>query len=196
MEWNFGVLLKQPVTHEQADAFDHCDALADGAISYTLAPDDSDAHPHAVDPVPPHTLNCDIDAPTLLDAVAEAVRRIRLVDGMRAVGVSLPATVTLDEAAQRSGLGARALGALSRKPGFPDPVSVDRKPGFPDPVSVEGTVFYDWDRVAAFLRDVGESVPDVPRDLEIAEHALRLADALDGAEVPSGLLKALGLPTA
>ncbi|WP_367124656.1 hypothetical protein [Streptomyces phytohabitans] len=183
MEWNFGVLLKQPVTHEQADAFDHCDALADGAISYTLAPDDPDAHPHAVDPVPLHTLNCDIDAPTLLDAVAEAVRRIRFVDGLRAVGVSLPATVTLDEAAQRSGLGVRALGALSREPRFPDPVSV------------EGTVFYDWDRVAAFLRDVGESVPDVPRDLAIAEHALRLADALDGAEVPPGLLRALGLPT-
>ncbi|MBP5909226.1 hypothetical protein F3K40_31320 [Streptomyces sp. LBUM 1478] len=182
MEWSFSILLKQPLTREQADAFDHCDALADGAISYTLAPEDPDAHPQCADSAMLRELACDIEAPTLLDAVAQAVQRIRLIDGLHAVGVTLPDTVTLDEAAQRSGHGAQPLAQLSQDQGFPEPESG------------EGTVLYSWDRVAAFLRDIGEPVPDVPQDLVIAELALRLVNALDGADVSPGTLRALGLP--
>jgi hypothetical protein len=184
VEWSFSILLKQPLKREQADAFDHCDALADGAISYTLAPEDPDTHPKSADSAMLRELACDIEAPTLLDAVAEAVRRIRLIDGLQAVGVTLPGIVTLDEAAQRSGRSAQSLAQLSE----------DQR--FPEPESGEGTVLYSWDRVAAFLRDVGDPVPDVPRDLAIAEQALRLVDALDDADVSLGTLRALGLPIA
>ncbi|MEU6534266.1 hypothetical protein [Streptomyces sp. NPDC047000] len=184
MEWSFSVLLDQPLTREQADAFDRCDALADGAISYTLAPENPHAHPNSADSAMLRELACDIEAPTLLDAVAEAVQRIRLIDGLQPVGATLPGTVTLDEAAQRSGHSMQSLAQLSQ----------DQR--FPEPVSGEGTVLYSWDRVAAFLRDIGDPVPDVPQDLVIAEQALRLARALDGADVSPGTLRALGLPTA
>jgi hypothetical protein len=182
VEWNFGILLKQPLTREQADAFDHCDALADGAISYTLAPEGPDAHPHPADSAMLRELTCDIEAPTLLDAVADAVQRIRLIDGLRAVGATLPDTVTLDEAAQRSGHSAQSLADLSQDPRFPKPESD------------EGTVLYSWERIAAFLRDIGDPVPDMPQDLVIAEQALGLVDALDDADVAPGTLRALGLP--
>ncbi|WP_340560085.1 hypothetical protein [Streptomyces sp. GSL17-111] len=128
-------------------------------------------------------LTCDIEAPTLLEAVAEAVQRIRLVDGLQAVGTTLPASVTLDEAAWRSGRGARELADLSHDPRFPQPESG------------EGTVLYPWDQIAAFLRATGDPVPDVPKDLVIAERTLRLVDALEGANVAPGTLRALGLPT-
>ncbi|MEU6482755.1 hypothetical protein [Streptomyces sp. NPDC046887] len=181
MEWSFSILLAKPLTSEQADAFDHCDALADGAISYTLPPEDPAAHPKSPDASLLRELACDIEAPTLLDAVAQAVQRIRLIGGLQAVGVALPETVTLDEAAQRSGLGAQSLAQSSQ----------DRH--FPAPVSREGTVLYAWDQVLAYLREVGHPVPDVPQDLAIAEQALRLVAALDGADISLGTLRALGL---
>ncbi|WP_103502801.1 MULTISPECIES: hypothetical protein [unclassified Streptomyces] len=159
-----------------------CDALADGAISYTLAPDDSEVHPQSADSALLRELACDIEAPTLLDAVAQAVQRVRHIDGLQAVGVTLPDTVTLDEAAQRSGTGARSLAQLSQDEGFPEPESG------------EGTVLYSWDRVAAFLRNMGEPVPEVPQDLVIADLTLRLVNVLDGSDVSPGTLRALGLP--
>ncbi|MCK8680159.1 hypothetical protein [Streptomyces lichenis] len=182
MDWSFSIRLRQPLTPEQADAFDHCDALADGAISYTLGPENPADHPRFADSALLRELACDIEAPTLLDAVAQAVQRIRLVDGLQAVGVALPDTVTLDEAGQRSGLGASALTRLCQEEGFPVPVSG------------EGTVLYAWGQVLGFLREVGHPVPDPPQDLVIAEQVLRLVDALDGAGVSLGTLRALGLP--
>lgn len=65
---------------------------------------------------------------------------------------------------------------------------------FPEPETGEGTVLYSWDRIAAFLREVGDPAPDVPRSLLIADQALRLADAVDGTDVSPGTLRALGLP--
>ncbi|PRH80981.1 hypothetical protein C6N75_01270 [Streptomyces solincola] len=90
--------------------------------------------------------------------------------------------MTLDEAAQRSGQTVQSLDRLSRDPHFPAPESD------------EGTVFYRWCQVLAFLRGIGEPVPDVPQDMAIAERALRLVDALDGVHVSPGTLRALGLP--
>lgn len=182
MEWSFTLRLKQPLTREQADAFDRCDALADGAISYVLGPEEPDVHPMAADQAKLCELPCDIEAPTLLDAVAEAARRVGLIDGVRAVGATLPELVTFDEAVQRSGHSAELIAELSR----------DKR--FPGPMTGEGTGFYSWEQVAAFLREAGYPTADVPQDLLIADRALRLADALDGADVPTGALRALGLP--
>ncbi len=126
-------------------------------------------------------LSCDIDAPTLLDAVAQVARDVRLVPGLRAVGVRYGDIVTLEEAAQRCGW------ELSRRreefAGFPDP-----EPG------VGGTEFYSWRKIAEWLARVGDDVPETPPDLLIADRALRLADALEGADVPPGTLRSLGLP--
>ncbi|MEU2440117.1 hypothetical protein ABZ595_28630 [Streptomyces rubradiris] len=133
-EWSFTLLVNQPLTPEQADAFDHCDAFADGSVSYTMGPENPEDYPHRPDPDKLRELSCDIEAPTLLDAVAQVARDIRLIPGLRAVGVRYDDTVTL------------------------------------------------------------EGIPEEPRDLLIADRALRLADVLEGADVPPGALRALGLP--
>ncbi|MEU3422431.1 hypothetical protein AB0F39_28405 [Streptomyces murinus] len=180
-EWSFTLLVNQPLTAEQADAFDHCDAFADGAVSYTLGPENPGDYARVPDSGALEELSCDIDAPTLLDAVAQVARAVRLVPGLRAVGVRYDDLVTLEEAAQRCGR------ELSRRreefTGFPDP-----EPG------TGGTEFYSWRKIAEWLARVGDDVPETPPDLLVADRALRLADALEGADVPPGTLRALGLP--
>ncbi|MFI7277978.1 hypothetical protein [Streptomyces sp. NPDC049879] len=180
MTWSFGILLEGPVTLEQSDAFDHCDAFADGEISYTIAFPSDDAYLEP-DPEELRTLICDVEAPSYLDAVAQALQRIRLIDGFRPVGVTLHRLVTLDTAAQRSGLDEEEMVRLAKDPRFPEPL-----PG-------DGPAFWTWDRIFAFFQEIGAPVPDVPREVLIADLALRLADALDGADIPPGSLKALGL---
>ncbi|MEU3411102.1 hypothetical protein ABZ760_07505 [Streptomyces sp. NPDC006658] len=106
-------------------------------------------------------------------------RGIRLVPGLRAVGVRYDDTVTLAEAAQRCG---QELFALARRHGFPEP---EAGPG--------GTEFYSWREITAWPARAGHDVPEEPRDLLIADRALRLADALEGADVPPGTLRSLGL---
>ncbi|MFF9003306.1 hypothetical protein ACF1GW_37330 [Streptomyces achromogenes] len=107
-------------------------------------------------------------------------RDIRLVPGLRAVGVRYDDTVTLAEAAQRCG---RELSEPARRHGFPAPEA-----------SSGGTEFYSWREIAAWLTRAGHDVPEEPRDLLIADCALRLADALEGTDVPPGTLCSLGLP--
>ncbi|WP_416519286.1 hypothetical protein [Streptomyces achromogenes] len=179
-EWSFTLLVDQPLTPEQAAAFDHCDAFADGSVCYTLGPESPEDHPHRPDPDKLRELSCDIEAPTLLDAVAQVARDIRLIPGLRAVGVRYGDTVTLAEAAQRCG---PELFELARRHGFPEPEA-----------SSGGTEFYSWREIAAWLTRAGHVVPDEPRDLLIADRALRLADVLEGADVPPGTLRSLGLP--
>ncbi|WP_181793214.1 hypothetical protein [Streptomyces sp. WELS2] len=87
--------------------------------------------------------------------------------------------MTLAEAAQRCG---QELFELARRPGFPEPEA-----------SSGGTEFYSWREIAAWLARAGHGVPEEPRDLLIADRALRLADALEGADVPPGTLRSLGL---
>ncbi|WP_274917973.1 hypothetical protein [Streptomyces sp. WZ-12] len=186
-EWSFTLLINQPLTPGQADAFDHCDAFADGSVSYTLGPDNSEAYAHAPDPEALRELSCDIESPTLLDAVAQVARDIRLIPGLRAVGVRYGDIVTLEEAAQRCGRGHHELVELAKGRRGPG--------GFPDPESgTDGTEFYSWRKIAAYLARAGVAVPETPRDLVIADHALRLADALEGADVSPGTLRSLGLP--
>ncbi|MFE5668143.1 hypothetical protein ACFQ7W_29970 [Streptomyces niveus] len=96
-DWSFVLRLNQSLTPEQADAFDHCDAFADGSVSYTLGPEDPDLYAHHPDPAALSELSCDVEAPTLLDAVAQVARDIRLVPGLRAVGVRHDDTVTVPE---------------------------------------------------------------------------------------------------
>ncbi|MEU9120591.1 hypothetical protein AB0C96_12140 [Streptomyces sp. NPDC048506] len=188
-EWSFTLRLNQPLTPEQANAFDHCDAFADGSVSYTLAPDDPHQYTHSPDPTKLKELSCDVEAPTLLDAIAQVARNIRLIPGLRAVGVHHDDTVTLEEAAQRCGRSYQPLAQLSRDQRGPG--------GFPEPESSrEGTVFYSWHKIAEFLRSAGDTVPETPRDLVIADQVLRLAHELEGFDVAPGTLRALGLPAA
>ncbi|MFI1201653.1 hypothetical protein ACH4VR_19740 [Streptomyces sp. NPDC020883] len=186
-EWSFTLRINQPLTPEQANAFDHCDAFADGSVSYTLAPDEPHQYTHHPDPAKLSELSCDVEAPTLLDAIAQVARTLRLIPGLRAVGVRHDDTVTLDEAAQRCDRSLQSLVQLSgdrRGPG-----------GFPEPESgAEGTAFYSWRKIAEFLRSIGDTVAEPPRDLVIADQVLRLAHELEGVEVPPGTLRALGLP--
>ncbi|MFI6695221.1 hypothetical protein ACIBLA_26415 [Streptomyces sp. NPDC050433] len=49
---------------------------------------------------------------------------------------------------------------------------------------------------AEFLRSLGDTVPETPRELGVADQVLRLAHELESLEVPPGTLRALGLPTA
>ena len=108
-------------------------------------------------------------------------RAVRLVPGLRAVGVRYDDIVTLEEAAQRCGRD------LSRRRG--------EFTGFPEPEPGTGGIeFYSWRRIAEWLARVGDDVPETPPDLIVADRALRLADALEGADVPPGTLRALGLP--
>ncbi|MFJ5680205.1 hypothetical protein [Streptomyces sp. NPDC093097] len=186
-EWSFTLLINQPLTPGQADAFDHCDAFADGSVSYTLGPRDPEEYAHVPNPAVLTELSCDIESPTLLDAVAQVARNIRLIPGLRAIGVRHDDTVTLEEAAQRCGRGHHELVELAKRQ--------RRAGGFPEPESgPEGTEFYSWRKIAACLAGTGDVVPEAPRDLVIADRALRLADALEGADVPPGTLRSLGLP--
>ncbi|MCI3225063.1 hypothetical protein [Streptomyces sp. NP-1717] len=166
--WSFVLRLNQPLTPEQADAFDHCDAFADGSVSYTLGPDDPHRYAHRPDPAELSELICDVEAPSLLDAIAQVARDIRLIPGLRATGVRYDDTVTLAEAAQRSGRSLQSLAGLSR--GRHVPI------GFPDPASdTEGTVFYSWREIADFLRSIGDTVPEAPRELAVADQVLPTA---------------------
>ncbi|MFD5894096.1 MULTISPECIES: hypothetical protein [unclassified Streptomyces] len=188
-DWSFVLRLNQPLTPEQADAFDHCDAFADGSVSYTLGPEDPHRYAHHPDPAKLSELICDVEAPSLLDAIAQVARNIRLIPGLHATGVRFDDAVTVAEAAQRSGRSVQSLAGLSR--GQQVPI------GFPDPGSdTEGTVFYSWREIAEFLRSIGDAVPETPRELAVADQVLRLAHELESLEVSPGILRALGLPTA
>ncbi|MET7681410.1 hypothetical protein [Streptomyces sp. NPDC005423] len=186
-EWNFTLRLNQALTPEQADAFDHCDAFADGSVSYVLGPQPPERIPSlSPDAAELRELVCDVEAPTLLEAIAQVSRDIRLIPGLHAVGVHHDDMVTLGDAAQRCGRSRQSLVQLSRG---------QRGPGdFPEPVArTGGTVFYSWWRIAGFLRDIGDDIPEAPRDLIIADHALRLADELEGVPVAPGTLRSLGV---
>lgn len=188
-DWSFVLRLSQPLTPEQADAFDHCDAFADGSVSYTLGPEEPRQYAHHPNPAKLSELSCDVEAPSLLDAVAQVARDIRLIPGLRAIGVRHDDAVTLEEAAQRCGRGHDSLVELSR--------GRHGSIGFPDPESdTEGTVFYSWREIAEFLRSIGDTVPETSRELAVADQVLRLAHELESLEVTPGTLRALGLPTA
>ncbi|WP_411121413.1 hypothetical protein [Streptomyces sp. x-19] len=122
-----------------------------------------------------------------MDAIAQVARNIRLVPGLHAVGVRHDDMVTLGEAAQRCGRSRQSLVQLSR--------GQRGSGGFPEPeVETEGTAFYSWRRIAGFLRGLGDDIPSVSHDLVVADHALRLADDLEGLDVAPGTLRSLGLP--
>ncbi|GAA2657772.1 hypothetical protein [Streptomyces lunalinharesii] len=189
-DWSFTLLINQPLTPEQADAFDHCDAFADGSVSYTLGPDNPEAYPHSPSAEALRQLSCDIEAPTLLDAIAQVARDVRLIPGLRAVGVRYDDTVTLEEAAQRCGRSHHELVELAKS-------QRRTADGFPQPESgSDGTEFYSWRKIAASLARLGDARTEAPRDLVIADRALRLAEALEGADVLPGTLHSLGLPLA
>lgn len=189
-EWSFTIRLNQPLTAEQADAFDHCDAFADGSVSYVLAPENPNGFPlHSPDAAELREVTCDVEAPTLLEAIAQAARDIRLIPGLHAVGVRHDATVTLGEAAQRCARSRQSLVQLAHG---------QRGDGkFPEPeAETAGTAFYSWSKIAAYLRKLGDDIPPAPRDLILADHILRVVDELEQADVPQPVLRSLGLSAA
>ncbi|MCS0638673.1 hypothetical protein NX801_24060 [Streptomyces sp. LP05-1] len=185
VEWSFTLVVNQPLTREQADFFDTCDVFADGAISYRLGPENPELHPVRSDPEELRGLWCGTDAPSLLDAVARLARDVRLVPGLRAVGVRHEDDVVLSDAAQRCERGLDDLERLAKEPGFPASVFDLSEDG--------GSVFYSWREVAAYLRSLGDVVPERVPELVVADLALRLVEALEGVDVPPGSLRALGL---
>lgn len=189
-EWSFVLRLNQPLTPEQADAFDRCEAFADGSVSYVLGPEEPSRHAHhrADDPAL-RELVCDVEAPTLLEAIAQVARDIRLVPGLRAVGVRHDDVVTLGEAAQRCARSRQSLVQLVR--------GQRGSGGFPAPeVETAGTAFYSWSKIAAYLRGIGDGIAPVARDMVLADHILRVVDELEDADVPRPVLRSLGLTAA
>ncbi|WP_038522500.1 hypothetical protein [Streptomyces noursei] len=94
-----------------------------------------------------------------------------------------------DEVAQRCGRSHHELVELAKNQRGTDE--------FPGPESGgDGTEFYSWRKIAAYLTHAGDALADAPRDLVIADRALRLAEALEGADVSPGTLQSLGLPLA
>lgn len=105
-----------------------------------------------------------------------AAEQIRTVAGLRAVGVETQDAVTLSDAAQRLGRrtaeSLRLLADGKRGPG-----------GFPRPQVDTGKVrVYSFAEIVTWLREaLGEDLPPAPRDLLLADHALRLADEAERA---------------
>ncbi|KAF0650250.1 MULTISPECIES: hypothetical protein [Streptomyces] len=189
-EWSFVLRLNQPLTSEQADAFDHCEAFADGSVAYVLGPEDPDrrGHHRADDPAR-RELMCDVEAPTLLEAVARVARDVRLIPGLRAVGVRHDDVVTLGEAAQRCSRSRQSLVQLSR--------GQRGSGGFPEPeVETGGTAFYSWAKIASYLRGIGDDIPPVSRDVVLADHILGVVDEVERADVPAPVLRSFGLAAA
>ncbi|MFF4404471.1 hypothetical protein ACFY2W_12895 [Streptomyces sp. NPDC001262] len=177
--WEFMLVLNRQITEAETKQLDTSGDLfyARGDMSYTIGGPG------------PSTVLCSIEASTLLQAVAEAVQEIRKLPGLRAVQVEHNDLVTLGEAAQRCSRSRQSLVQLAhgqRGPG-----------GFPKPEGeTGGTAFYSWAKIADFLRGLGDDVPPVPRDLILADHALRLADELEQVDVPPGVLRSLGVHAA
>lgn len=180
-QWSFTLVLNRDMTDEDADRFDTLDEplFADGSVSYTMGGPG------------PSTLLCDVEAPALLEAVAQVAVAIRRVPGLRAVAARHEDLVTLGEAAQRCG-GARSRQSLvqlaqgRRGPG-----------GFPAPEGeTQGTTFYSWAKIAAYLIGLGSEIPEASPDLAIADHALRASYELDTAHVPPSVRRDLGLAAA
>ncbi|GAA4012546.1 hypothetical protein GCM10022247_38950 [Allokutzneria multivorans] len=184
-EWSFTLLLNQPFTPEQADEFSQCDAFADGSAAFVLGPRKPEQYPVRSDESELKKLICDVEAPTLLDAVAQMARNIQLIPGLRGVGALMEDKVALEEAAQRCDRSYESLVQLSQEDEhFPEPLNPD----------TEGTVFYSWLHIADYLRRLGDDVPHTPRELVIADRTLRLVEDLRGTDVQPGVLRALGLP--
>lgn len=187
-EWSFTLRLNQALTPEQADAFDHCDAFADGSVSYVLGASDPEQYAIHHDAAKLKELMCDVEAPTLLDAVAQVARDIQLIPGLRAVGVHHDDLVTLDEAAQRCNRSVESLTQLSQK-------HHDQAGGFPESkFETAGNKFYSWNSIAKFLRSLGDEIQPFSHELVVADHALRLVEDLRGVDIAPGVLRSLGLP--
>ncbi|MCS0638784.1 hypothetical protein NX801_24630 [Streptomyces sp. LP05-1] len=185
--WSFHIVINESLTREQAAAFDHWDMFGIGAVGCIFWSGDPELRPIRSDPELLQ-LPCDIEAPTLLDAVAQVARELPAIPGLRAVGVVHQDMVVLKEAAQRCDRSEESLERLARERrgagGFPEPVS-DPGPEFPP--------FYSWREIAGFLRSIGDTVPEQVPELVVADLALRLAEAVRETDVPPGSLRALGL---
>ncbi|WP_059006245.1 hypothetical protein [Streptomyces specialis] len=177
-EWHFTLVLSRGMSEEEADRFDTLDGplFADGSLSYTMGGPG------------PSTLVCAIEAPTLLEAAAEAASAVRRIPGLRAVAAEQDDLLTLAEAAERL-RGVRTLEELT--------TLAQERAGDGEFPAAEGETdavsFYSWTKLAAWLRALGDDVPDTDHDLQLADRALRVAHELDTAGVPDSVRRGLGL---
>lgn len=154
--WNFQLRLNREPTEEELDALFEA-GLSDAGFEGSL-------------------VDVDRAAATLLDAVRSVAVQIRTVPGLRAIGIETQDAVTLSDAAQR--LGRRTAESLRLL------AEGKRGPGeFPRPLVDTGKVrVFSWAEIVTWLREaLGEDVPAVNRDLQLADHALRLADQAERA---------------
>jgi hypothetical protein len=149
--WNFQLRLNREPTEAEFDALYEA-GLSDTGIEGTL-------------------VDVDREAPSLLMAIASVVQQIRAVPGLRAVGVETQDAVTLTDAAQRLGRrtaeSLRLLAEGKRGPG-----------GFPTPIVDTGKLrVYSFAEITMWLHEaLGEDVPNVSRELVLADRALQLLD--------------------
>lgn len=180
-EWNFTLLLNRAMIEADDNLFAHLQEFADGDVGYSTPADGR-----------PTELQCDVEAATLLEAIADVCRRIRLIPELRAVGAKHDDVVTLGDAAQRCTRTRENLAQLAagkRGPG-----------GFPTPEwETPGTRFYSWAKIAAFLRDVmGDDIDGANRQIVWADQLLRISWEMEqsGVQVSADVLNAYGLSTA
>jgi hypothetical protein len=151
--WDFRVMLnREPDTDEFNRLFeaglDDC-ALVGGTQPYFM---------------------CDREGGTLLDAIASVLVQIRKIEGLWAIGIGHDDGVTLGDAARRHGgrtqASLRQLSSGQRGPG-----------GFPEPVMATDNInIYSWAEVSDWLRvKMGDDIPRVPRDIALADAAVKLA---------------------
>jgi hypothetical protein len=149
--WNFQLRLNREPTEAEFDALYEA-GLADAGIEGSF-------------------VDVDREAPNLLSAIASVVQQIRTVPGLRAVGVETQDAVTLTDAAQRLGRrtpeSLRLLAEGKRGPG-----------GFPTPIVDTGKLrVYSFAEITTWLQEaLGEEVPNVSRELVLADRALQLID--------------------
>ncbi|MFC4119137.1 hypothetical protein [Nonomuraea zeae] len=153
--WNFRVILNREPTDEEIIA------LYDAGLDDCSVAGGREGDMH---------LMCTREADNLLDAIASVLIEVRTVPGLWAVGVGQGDGVTLGDAARRHGgrtqASLRQLASGQRGPG-----------GFPRPViEADNISIYSWAEVSDWLRvKMGDDIPAVPRDIALADAAVKLA---------------------
>lgn len=130
------------------------------------------------------TVSFDREAPSLVAAIASAVRDLASI-GLHAVGVLQDDGVTLRDIAERTGRSYEAVRLWTTgkrgRGGFPAP----------DFTTSGGERLWSWTTVAAWLRDhLGLDVAAVPHELITADRVLAARDALRAE--PEGTRAELG----
>ncbi|MDT0309493.1 hypothetical protein RM780_21390 [Streptomyces sp. DSM 44917] len=171
-DWEFTLVLNRQLTDDDAEVLAVTDdpLFADGSVSYTVGGDE------------PCRCACNVEAPTVLEAVARASASVRgVLPGLYPVRVENGAAVTLAEAAERAHRTPQELSDLAESGG-----------GLPEPLWVtEGAATYSWPGIVAVLRAAGVEVANAPRGLRAADLLVRAAAEATALGVPASVLELL-----